>query len=130
MSLPPDPAAPLWDLSYLLQQLGDDSEDWEVARELARTFVARFPESLRNLEQALATGEAELLARVAHQIKGICAIFAATPCVARAQRLESLAAAGDLETASAEGGELLQMLRLLVVEISNFAATPPEPGAE
>ena len=128
--LSPAPAAPLWDLSYLLQQLGDDSEDWEVARELARTFVARFPESLRDLEQALATGEGERLARVAHQIKGICAIFAATPCVARAQRLEALAGAGDLETAVAEGGELLQMLRLLVVEIGNFAATPPGQGAE
>ncbi|HJW03650.1 MAG TPA: Hpt domain-containing protein [Azospira sp.] len=129
-SLPLDPAAPLWDLSYLLEQLGGDSEDLAVARELARTFVARFPESLRDLEQALATGEAALLARVAHQIKGICAIFAAAPCVARAQRLETLAGAGEMATALVEGRELLQMLRLLVVEIGNFAAGPLEPGVE
>lgn len=127
-SPPPAAAHPLWDVSYLLQQLGDDSEDWAVARELARTFVARFPDSLRDLEQALAAGEAELLARVAHQIKGICAIFAAASCVARAQRLETLAGAGDLETAQVEGRELLQVLRLLVVEIDNFAANPPAPG--
>lgn len=133
-SVSPSSTAPLWDLAFLLEQLGDPSEDGEatrdLARQLARTFVASFPDNLRSLEEALATREAEPLRRVAHQIKGVCAIFAATPCVARAQRLETLAGAGDLAAALVEGEALLQVLRLLFVEIGDFAADPSRRGAE
>lgn len=106
------------DLSVLLRQLDGDRD---VARELARIFVLRFPDSLKQLDEALAAEEPELLRRVAHQIKGICALFAAGACVAQAQRIEILATEGNLASALVEGRELRQSLDLMRAEIDGFA---------
>ncbi|WP_109041229.1 Hpt domain-containing protein [Azospira sp. I13] len=117
----------------LLEQLNGDRD---AARDLAQAFLDNFPVMLQQLDEALAegpgeaaasageegpAGQAEALRNVVHQLKGVCAIFAADAVVARAREIEALLVAGQLAAGVAEIGPWRAELDELAGDISRFS---------
>ncbi|MBL8384087.1 MAG: response regulator [Burkholderiales bacterium] len=87
----------------------------ELISMIAPAALAQYPADLRAIEQALAEGTAESVARAAHSLNGTLGLFRARPAVASARVLEMLARDGRL----AEAGAEFQRLR---VEVEALAA--------
>jgi HPt (histidine-containing phosphotransfer) domain-containing protein len=118
----------------LLEQLNGDRD---AARDLAQAFLDNFPVMLQQLDGALAEGpgeaaagagnaeqaevQAEALRNVVHQLKGVCAIFAADAVVARAREIEALLVAGQLAAGVAEIGPWRVELDELAGDIGRFS---------
>ena len=118
----------------LLEQLNGDRD---AARDLAQAFLDNFPVMLQQLDGALADGpgegatgtaegggaalQAEALRNVVHQLKGVCAIFAADAVVARAREIEALLVAGELAAGVAEIGLWRAELDELAGDIGRFS---------
>ncbi|MBP6864700.1 MAG: Hpt domain-containing protein [Candidatus Didemnitutus sp.] len=67
--------------------------------ELVDIFLADTPPRLRELEQALAAGDANAMARAAHSIKGSAGNFGADRVARFAAAVETAAKTGDFATA-------------------------------
>ncbi len=63
-------------------------EDPAFLRELIDVFLEDVPQRFAELEQALTSGDAALLTRAAHTIKGSCSNFGATDLAAVALQME------------------------------------------
>lgn len=63
-------------------------EDPAFLRELIELFLQDVPQRFAELEQALAKGDAALLTRAAHTIKGSCSNFGAANLAAVALQME------------------------------------------
>jgi HPt (histidine-containing phosphotransfer) domain-containing protein len=63
-------------------------DDPAFLRELIELFLQDVPERLAELEQAIAKGDAPLLTRAAHTIKGSCSNFGAASLAAVALQME------------------------------------------
>jgi len=74
--------------------------------ELARIYQETSPELLRNIDQAIAQGEAKKLRDAAHALKGAVSNFAAIPALQACAALESIGASGDLANAEPARREL------------------------
>lgn len=70
--------------------------DEALLEEVAGMFVADLPGYLKEMDSALADGDAERFTRSAHTLKGLCATFGAEECRAIGQLLEQTARSGDL----------------------------------
>jgi len=94
MSLPPpflDPRA----IENLRAINPDDGG--EFLRELIDIFLADTPKRIAEIDEGLASGQAETIARAAHSIKGSSGNFGAMELSALARDLEAKGKAGDLE---------------------------------
>lgn len=94
-----------------LEHLGDDEE---LLREVAGIFLANWPRSLANVEDALANGDFNTLSRGAHSIKSSVGNFVAHDAFDAAYRLELAAKLADAELAATE-------LDTLKAQVSNLA---------
>jgi HPt (histidine-containing phosphotransfer) domain-containing protein len=74
-------------------------EDLELGDEIIRLFLDTCPKALADLQETLAQGDLDTLARLAHGIKGSTGVFGARACFAAAMTLEAAARAGDLGAA-------------------------------
>jgi PAS domain S-box-containing protein len=86
----------------------DGSED--ILYEVAQDTLTEVPDLMRQLEQALENGRGVEAGRLAHTIKATGRMFAVQPLLEQTSRIETLAAAGDLESA----GNVAAVLRVTV----------------
>ena len=86
-------APPAFDPAVLLGLLGGDRE---AVAEIVAEYAADAPRRLTELREALAAGDAELVRRQAHTLKGASANVGAEALREAALGLEQAAAAGDL----------------------------------
>ncbi|HEY4300885.1 MAG TPA: Hpt domain-containing protein [Candidatus Didemnitutus sp.] len=73
----------------------------EFLRELIDIFLADTPERIAEIEQALGVGEAEVVSRAAHSIKGSAGNFGAVELASLARGIEQQGNARDFTAARA-----------------------------
>ncbi len=81
------------DINGLLERCGGSRD---LAMKLLDKFCTRTPDELLEMESALAAGNAEALASLAHRLKGASAMLSAEPLRAEATELERLAQCQNL----------------------------------
>jgi len=94
-----------------------------VLRDLAAVFLAEHPRMMAELRTAIDAGSSPDLRRTAHTLKGSAAVFAATPTVDAAQRLEKLAEAGTLAEAEPLHADLERETERLVSALREVVGT-------
>lgn len=98
--------------------------DLETARELAGLFIEEYANVAAKMRQGLAAGNADAVRRGAHMLKSSAGVFAAHATVAAAERLESIAAAGDLAAAAEALADLQgEAVRLIEALKEHFGTT-------
>ena len=100
----------VFDRATMLERLGDDEE---LLVEILDLFVSDAPEQLSSLEQAMETGEAELVTRHAHTLKGQAANIAAARMQQVSLEVELAGKEGNLALAS----ELVPKVRCVFEEL-------------
>jgi len=85
-----------YDEAEFLERVEDDRE---LGDELIRLFLDNCPKALADLQETLAQGDLDTLARLAHGVKGSIGVFGARACFEAALALEAAARAGDLSAA-------------------------------
>lgn len=73
-------------LDSLVEVLGGNRS---VARRLAQMFLETYGSTLARLESAVGHGDLAAIRRIAHDIRGTCAVFAAEDCLAIARKIEN-----------------------------------------
>lgn len=100
------------DISASIARMGEQ-DFW---REIMDAFFEETPEYLRQLRQALADSDDELLTRSAHSIKGCSAEILAEPLRRLSETVERLSRAGDWAAVP----ELLPGLEAEYLRLENF----------
>jgi len=101
------------DWSGALERVGGDRE---LLRELIRVFLEEWPKWKAALGHALAARDSAQVRRLAHTVKGALGQFEAHEAAEAAERLESMARAGDLQEAG-------HVYALLEEDIGRFLPT-------
>ncbi len=119
----PRPSAdgPPFDEAVLMEQVGGDAE---LMREIVDLFLADAPRLLDELRAAVAAGDAGLLKRAAHTIKGSASNFGAREVVEVAAALEAMGRDGDLARAEATRDRLEGALRRLEEGLTQLVGAP------
>jgi HPt (histidine-containing phosphotransfer) domain-containing protein len=87
--------------------------DTELLKELAQLFLEEYPRLLAELRAAHESGDADLVERTAHGLKGSIANFGAQQAVEAALRIEQLGRRGELGPVA----ELLYTLDLVLLAL-------------
>jgi HPt (histidine-containing phosphotransfer) domain-containing protein len=103
--------APVYDRCEALERMGGDEELFQT---LVDMFVADSEGYCSALARALADGDAAILHREAHTVKGLLATFSANAGAALALQLEQQARRGELQGADALVGAVSAAIRALV----------------
>jgi signal transduction histidine kinase/DNA-binding response OmpR family regulator/HPt (histidine-containing phosphotransfer) domain-containing protein len=97
----------------------------DLPKKLLAKFHARLPEELNQISAAVAAGDSDLVASLAHRLKGAAANLSAEPLREIAGELETLGRSGDLKGAedwvvqlNSEGGRFLRDVLQLSAEKS------------
>jgi len=104
-----------YDRNEAIARLGGDEA---LYVSVAGVFVASSADYCAALEAALRDADAAALRREAHTVKSMCATFSCEAGRVLAQRLEELAAAGDLAGAPVLTGEVVAAVRGLAVALA------------
>jgi len=104
-------------------------EDEDLLRQLAIVFLDDYPERVAAVADALARGEAELLARAAHTLKGAVSVVSENGPTLVARELEAAARAGDLTRAATLYRDLETQIELLRQNLAPLV-TSVSPSAE
>lgn len=91
-------ALPVVERTRSLARVGGDME---LLQELYGVFASVAPERVMELREALAAGQADVVWRAAHSLKGECGAVGAERCREVAARLEDAARDADLASAKA-----------------------------
>jgi len=94
--------------------------DLDLLKEIGALFLEEYPRELEDLRTAVATGDARLLERTAHGLKGSVANFGARAAVDSAFQLEQFGKAGKLDQAPAALAALERALKSLHAELSSI----------
>lgn len=94
-------------LQVALDRVGGDSE---LLAEVARLFLMDSPRSMGEIRKAIDEGDAKLLEREAHSLKGSASNFGAQPVVDAALALEQMGRAGNLAAAPEGLNRLIEVL--------------------
>ena len=94
--------------------------DLDLLKEIAALFLEEYPRELDEIHKALAAGDAHMLERAAHGLKGSVANFGARTAVDAAFQLEQFGKAGKLDQASAALAGLERALASLGTELSSL----------
>ena len=114
---------PLADFDYAAAVAAMDAEIVEV---IVQTFLEHFPKDCAQLRAGLATGDAGMVMRVAHSMRGSLSAFGANPAMRRAKELEALARAGALRDAAAVAQHLFDEVERLLIVLKGQAPLLPE----
>jgi two-component system sensor histidine kinase/response regulator len=96
------------DKAVALDRVGGDEE---LLAEVAQLFLEDYPNSLREIDDALQRGDAKLLERAAHTLKGAASNFGADPVVEPALALELAGRTGNLSATASSYQALTSALR-------------------
>lgn len=107
------PGAP-FDRAAAIEMMGDAS----LFDEIAAIFIADLPGYLAELDGALATADAERLARAAHTLKGLFATFVAPAGEALARTLDKTARTGDLAACVELAADLRRQVERLAAALA------------
>jgi two-component system, sensor histidine kinase and response regulator len=94
--------------------------DRDLLEELVRLFMDEFPGNMTAIHQALAAGDASVLLRLAHTIKGAAMNLGAHRVAAAAGVLEDQARAGDLREAAAVVEKLAKEVEILQPDLESL----------
>ena len=94
--------------------------DEGIMAELAGMFLTQYRESLAGIRQAIADGESKQLERLAHGLKGVLSIFAASRGAEAALALEEMGRRGDLSEAESAFAELERQVLCLLPLIAEL----------
>ena len=94
--------------------------DLELLKEIAALFLDEYPRALDDIHKALASGDARLLERAAHGLKGSVANFCARSAEDAAFQLEQMGRAQRMDQASQTLATLEQSLALLQAELASL----------
>lgn len=83
---------PVWNQAELLDRIDNDQE---LLRELLTIFKEDFPQTIRSLGTAIASGDLKSSAALSHMLKGMLSNLGGTRAAAAAGRLEQEANAGE-----------------------------------
>ena len=108
----------LFDREAALARVGDDEE---LLTELVKIFLDDYPNSMNDIEDAVARQDSPLLERAAHTLKGAVANFGADAVVKEAFELERQGRSGDLSHASENLNRLHEVIRKLDYELRPIA---------
>jgi HPt (histidine-containing phosphotransfer) domain-containing protein len=113
---------PLIDYAGSLERMGGDER---LFGEMAGFFLADAPKWLAEVRRGLDTGDAKLVHRSAHSLKGLASNFGAQQAVMAAARVEQLSAGtGDLAPALAAMPTLEQAISELAVALAPYDLSP------
>lgn len=84
------------DVADALQRLGDDRD---LLREIIQIYLEDSPAMMDNMHASAASGDAAVLQRAAHSLKGLASTLSAFDVVGAAARLEHMAASHQLHDA-------------------------------
>ncbi|HKV05855.1 MAG TPA: response regulator [Candidatus Acidoferrales bacterium] len=110
----PSGALPEGLAAHLLRATGGNKE---ILRALVKSFLADAPRKLFAIRRAIAQGDGERLASVAHALKGSLGLFGAHKAVAAALNLQSIGRSGAIGSAANEFRALEEELRRLRSEL-------------
>jgi PAS domain S-box-containing protein len=96
----------------------------DIFREIIDLFCAETPEVLATLRQAIARGNSQAVARLAHSLKGTVGSFGAYAALEAVLRLEALGQSGDLALAESAYSALERELERLGRALSAFQEEP------
>jgi two-component system, sensor histidine kinase and response regulator len=94
------PDSPSENLAESLRRATGDND--KIARSLVKTFLADAPRKMSALRRAISKKDAELLATVAHSLKGSLALVGAQKAAGTARNLQAMGRLGNLNGAAAE----------------------------
>jgi len=113
------------DFSFLLTRVGGDEK---LLARMIQTFLNDTPKRLAAIASALRRRDVEDLASLAHALKGSISIFGAEAARLKAQDLQEMARAGDLESAQTLLGPLKEEIANLLANLRGYAhQTPARP---
>ena len=95
--------------------------DRELMLRLVKLFMQQSPQLLQDVREAVGCGDARVLERAAHKLRGAAANFGAEAACAAAQRLEQMGRAGDLTRAAEAQDELAMAMRQLHQALVDFS---------
>lgn len=113
---------PSFDPVIAMRQVGDDPG---VLREVMELFVQTAAKQEEEVRSAVERRDAKSLERVAHSIKGACAIFGATATRDAAYRLELVGRAGTFEGAAEAMARLSDETARLTLDLKRFLNAGP-----
>ena len=96
--------------------------DRDLLEEIVRLFADGCPGNIIEIRQAFEAGDAPLLHRLAHTIKGAALSVGAVSVSAAALALENQVRVGDLRNGAALVDELASEIELLLPEIESFCS--------
>lgn len=105
----------------LLRSLGGDHSELQ---KLALMFLEEAPRLLHALRDGLTRSDLSAVEHTAHRLKGSAAYFAADRTFAAADRLETVARAGDCHAAEAACAALEEEVRRLAQALAAFDPRP------
>ncbi|MGZ0172670.1 MAG: response regulator [Planctomycetales bacterium] len=115
--LPSAPSPKLVDWTGPLSQL---SGDHAVLKDITESYLSETTENLSRLPAAIAAGDASESQRLAHTVKGAMRFFRAEAAQRHGQKLEDLAASGDLTAANQTFEKLKQEVELVLATLQRF----------
>ena len=95
----------IFDLDDALEQVGGDRE---ILEEVLEVFSESYPDQLSELKNAIDNGDAHIIERAAHTLKGSVGTFSAKKALETASRLEIMGRDGQLQEAAAVYSKLEQ----------------------
>lgn len=107
----------LVDLVKLRARFDDDEE---LLEEIFRVFLGEVPDRRNNILAALAAGDLNRLARLAHSLKGVAGTMYAEALRQAAYEVEKAAKEGDGAQAAALAAGLLDSLQKTAVDLNHF----------
>ncbi|MBN2289731.1 MAG: PAS domain S-box protein [Candidatus Glassbacteria bacterium] len=107
----------VFDKNALLDRLDGDHE---LAGEIVRLFINDCPETMQELQRAIAERDASGIERLAHSLKGAVSNFDAEDAQKAALALEKMAVAGDLALAEEAFARLEKELELLFAALTEL----------
>ena len=87
----------IFDLDDALEKVGGDRE---ILEEILEVFSESYPDQLSELKNAIGNGDASIVERAAHTLKGSVGTFSATKALETAFRLETMGHDGNLQEAA------------------------------
>jgi two-component system sensor histidine kinase/response regulator len=108
---------PVLDRAEAMARVGGDLD---LLKEIASLFLDEYPRSMDEIQKALATGDAKMLERSAHGLKGAVANFGARTAVDAASQLEQLGRTNKLDHAPQALAALERTLACLHAELSSI----------